>query len=129
MPPIKLTVVPISALSVNELRSIKDPMSNTWCQHCSCPPGKQPCQKDKSPFRFEEIAAAIARKDFETERNERWGYDNTIKPRSDPDETNRDLCNRARHVRRIAYLASHWDGKHPSPCLTICRRYTMAFTD
>jgi hypothetical protein len=112
MTQIKLTVVPISAMSVKQLRSIVDPLSNTWCQHCSCPPEKQPCRKDKSPFTFEEIAAAIERKDFEIERNERWGYDNTVKPRSDNSVKCGDLCNRARHVRRIAYLASHYDGKH-----------------
>lgn len=110
MTPSKLTLVPIVALSVNQLRARYDPMRNPWCEHCSCPTGKQPCQKDKSPFTWGEITDAIIRQDYEPVRNELWGYDNT---RNGHGKKNEDLCNRARHVRRIAYLAVNCDGKDP----------------
>ncbi|HEU0046315.1 MAG TPA: hypothetical protein VFQ43_01765 [Nitrososphaera sp.] len=85
-------------------------MVNPWCQHCCCPANKKPCQKEKSPFTFEEITEAISKQDFEPIRNEFWGYDNT---RNTHGLKNEDLCNRARHVRRIAYLAVNCDGRDP----------------
>ena len=108
MSSIKLTRVPVYTLSVNELRAIYDPIKNPWCQHCDCP--NKPCRKDKSPFTFEEITEAINKQDFEPVNNERWGYGNTYNTEG---ITNQDRCNRARHIRRIAFLAVHPDGRHP----------------
>jgi hypothetical protein len=65
----KLTAVPVVALCVKQLRAIYDPMTNPWCQHCRCPENKRPCQKDKLPFTFEEIAEAISKQDFEPLRH------------------------------------------------------------
>jgi hypothetical protein len=110
MTPTKLTVVPVVALSVNQLRTIYDPIANPWCQHCCCPANKQPCQKDKAPFTREEITEAVRKQDFEPVRNEFWGYDDTY---NNHGIKNEDLCNRQRHVRRLAYLAVHPDGRHP----------------
>jgi len=109
MPQIKLTVVPVILLYIAELVQNYDPMLNPWCRDCPGGHGEgKPCQTDKRVFTVEEIADTIKRNDFERVRNECWGYDGTYNTHG---VKNEDLCNRARHIRRIAYLATHCDGR------------------
>ena len=119
----KLTVVPVILLYVAELKQKLNynPMSNPWCKDCPGHGVGKPCQTDKSPFTFKEIAAAIERKECEPLCNEKWGYNGE---ENKDGVRNEDLCNRARHVRRIAYLATHCDGRDPirmcPGCVKIC---------
>src|SRR5579864_8164012 len=123
MPQFKLTVVPVILLYVAELRRLLNynPMDNPWCKDCPGHGEGKPCQTDKSSFTFDEITAAIERKDFEPLCNEYWGYNGT---KNNHGIRNEDLCNRPRHVRRLAYLATHFDGINPIRmcvgCAKIC---------
>jgi hypothetical protein len=117
---VKLTIVPVILLYVAELVRNYDPMLNPWCRDCPGGHGEgKPCQIDKSPFTFAEIADAIERKDFEPLCNEKWGYNGG---RNTEGVKNEDLCNRARHIRRIAYLATHCDGRDPIRMMGGCAK-------
>jgi hypothetical protein len=121
MSSIKIALVPVFIAYVDEIKKNNpDFMGNTWCKDCKKEGHKdKPCKTDTSPFKPAEIAEAIKRNDFETIRNEYWGYDGTYNTQGIKNE---DLCNRARHIRRIAYLATHCDGRDPIRMMPGCAR-------